>query len=151
MSNAMHVAGLFGVPRRTAEPQYQAFDFPTLFGTIGELRIQIALGGTLLFVSTVLFLANLALSMDMPTHSDLGQTLPPALSGPEDSPRVLDNMKLWAGIALLLVVLAYVLPLGAIIQDSGLFGPGGDAYPVAVGPILDWLRATLAALAGVIA
>ncbi len=27
MSNAMHRAGLAGVPRRTAEPQYQQFDF----------------------------------------------------------------------------------------------------------------------------
>ena len=143
MSNAMHVAGLFGVPRRTAEPQYEAFDFPAVFGTIGELRIQIAIGGTLLFISTLLFIANLALSMDMPTQSDLGQTLPPALSGPEDSPRGLDNMKLWAGIALLLVVLAYVLPLGAIVQDSGLLGPGGDAYPAVLVPVLDWLKATL--------
>jgi cytochrome c oxidase subunit 1 len=150
MSNAMHVAGLFGVPRRTAEPQYEAFDFPALFGTIGELRIQIAIGGTLLFLSTVLFLSNLMLSMDTPKRTDLSQSIPPALSGPTDSPRVLDNMKLWAGIALLLVVLAYVLPLGAIIQDSGLLGPGGDAYPVVIAPAFDWLQGVVALLSGVI-
>ena len=150
MSNAMHVAGLFGVPRRTAEPQYEAFDFPALFGTIGELRMQIAIGGTLLFISTVLFLANLVLSMDMPIQTDLGQRLPPALSGPEDSPRVLDNMKLWAVIALVLVVLAYALPLGAIIQDSGLLGPGGDAYPAAIAPVVDWLHGAVTALTGVL-
>jgi cytochrome c oxidase subunit 1 len=132
MSNAMHVAGLFGVPRRTAEPQYQSFGFDTVFGTVGELRLQIAIGGTLLFVSTLLFLTNLALSWGNPKTSGLGQTLPPALSGPTDSPRVLDNMKLWASIAFVLVVLAYALPLGAIIGDSGLLGPGGNAYPVVV-------------------
>jgi cytochrome c oxidase subunit 1 len=60
----------------------------------------------------------------------MGQTLPPALSGPSDSPRILDNMKLWATIAFVLVVLAYALPLGAIVADSGLLGPGGNAYPV---------------------
>ncbi len=129
MSNAMHVAGLFGVPRRTAEPQYQSFTFDSVFGSIGELRLQIALGGSLLFLSTLLFLVNIALSWGNPTTSGLGQSLPPALSGPTDSPRVLDNMRLWAAIALVLVVLAYALPLGAIVNDSGLFGPGGNAYP----------------------
>jgi len=132
MSNAMHVAGLFGVPRRTAEPQYQSFSFETVFGTVGELRIQIAVGGALLFLSTVLFLSNLMLSWGNPKTSGLGQTLPPALSGPSDSPRVLDNLKLWTVIALVLVVLAYALPLGSIVADSGLLGPGGNAYPVIV-------------------
>jgi cytochrome c oxidase subunit 1 len=132
MSNAMHVSGLYGIPRRTAEPQYQGFDFSTAFGSVAELNVQLAIGGTLLFVSALLFLANLAFSWGNPTTSGLGQTLPPALSGPDDSPRVLDNMRLWAAIALVLVALAYALPLGAIVADSGLFGPGGDAYPVTV-------------------
>ena len=133
MSNAMHVSGLYGIPRRTAEPQYQGFEFSTAFGSVAELNLQLAVGGTLLFVSSVLFLANLALSLGNPTTSGLGQTLPPALSGADDSPRVLDNMRLWAAIALVLVALAYALPLGAIVADSGLFGPGGDAYPVTIG------------------
>ena len=132
MSNAMHVSGLYGIPRRTAEPQYQGFDFSTAFGSVAELNVQLAIGGTLLFVSALLFLANLAFSWGNPTTSGLGQRLPPALSGPDDSPRVLDNMRLWAAIALVLVALAYALPLGAIVADSGLFGPGGDAYPVTV-------------------
>ncbi len=150
MSNAMHVAGLFGVPRRTAEPQY-SFDFPALFGTIGELRLQIAVGGTLLFISTVLFLSNLAFSLGTPKREGFGQTIPPALSGPEDSPAVLDNMKLWAAIAVVLVVLAYALPLGAIISDNGLFGVGIEPYPMLVRPLFDWAGATLAGLAEVIA
>jgi cytochrome c oxidase subunit 1 len=136
MSNAMHAAGLSGVPRRTAEPQYSQFEFDAVFGTlgIGELRMQIAIGGTLLFISTVLFLGNIALSWDQPRRSGFGQTLPPALSGAEKSPRVLDNMKLWAGIALVLVALAYALPIGSIIADGGLFGPGGGAYPALLDP-----------------
>jgi cytochrome c oxidase subunit 1 len=136
MSNAMHAAGLAGVPRRTAEPQYDQFEFEAVFGAlgIGELRIQLAIGGTLLFVSTVLFLGNILLSWDQPKGSGFGQTLPPALSGAEDSPRVLDNLQLWTGIALVLVVLAYALPLGAIVADGGLLGPGGGAYPALLDP-----------------
>jgi cytochrome c oxidase subunit 1 len=139
MSNAMHVAGLFGIPRRTAEPTYSGFEFDTIFGTVGELNIQIAVGGSLLFLSTLLFLGNLGLSWGLPRQSGFGQTLPPALSGPDDSPRVLDNLRLWGAIALVLVVLAYALPLGAIIADSGLLGPGGDAYPALIEPGLSVL------------
>ena len=131
MSNAMHVAGLFGIPRRTAEPQYQGFEFATTFGGVAELNIQLALGGTLLFISTLLFLSNLALSLAQPTRSGLGQRLPAALSGPEDSPRVLDNLALWrvrdrlpdlgrrataAGAAYTLVLLA----------SAGLVGPAAS-------------------------
>ncbi|MFB6297644.1 MAG: b(o/a)3-type cytochrome-c oxidase subunit 1 [Salinirussus sp.] len=141
MSNAMHVAGLFGIPRRTAEPQYAAFDFQTTFGSVAELRIQIAIGGTLLFLSTLLFLANLGLSWGMPIREGLGQRLPDPLSGPEDSPEVLDRLGLWAGIALVLVVLAYVLPLAAIVAESGLFGDS-VGYPATA--LLEGLKSTVA-------
>jgi cytochrome c oxidase subunit 1 len=141
----MHVSGLYGIPRRTAEPQYQGFDFSTAFGSVAELNVQLAVGGTLLFLSALLFLANLAFSLGTPKMSGLGQTLPPALSGPDDSPEVLDNMRLWAAIALVLVALAYALPLGAIVADSGLFGPGGDAYPVTV--VLDSVAVAVERLA----
>jgi len=57
-------------------------------------------------------------------------TLPPALSGPEDSPQVLDNLRLWFGIAFALVVLAYALPLAGIVAQSGLFGQDIQPFPV---------------------
>jgi cytochrome c oxidase subunit 1 len=42
---------------------------------------------------------------------------------------VLDNLALWTAIALVLVALAYGLPLGAIVADGGLFGPGISPSP----------------------
>ncbi|MEF8783484.1 MAG: b(o/a)3-type cytochrome-c oxidase subunit 1 [Haloarculaceae archaeon] len=147
MSNAMHIGGLSSIPRRTAEPQYAQFEFEPVFGVIGvsEIRIQIAVGGTLLFISAVLFLGNIAISWGQPKRSGFGQTLPPALSGAADSPRVLDNLALWTVIALVLVVLAYALPIGAIIADGGLFGPGGSAYPALLDPaVLDAATASVA-------
>ncbi|WP_254839173.1 b(o/a)3-type cytochrome-c oxidase subunit 1 [Natronomonas marina] len=130
MSNAMHRGGLIGIPRRTAEPQYSGFAFDAGFSTVGELRLQIALGGTLLFVSTVLFLGNVIVSLlERPMTGEFDDTLPPALSGPDDGPEVLDNLALWTAIALVLVALAYGLPLGAIVADGGLFGPGISPSP----------------------
>ena len=132
MSNAMHVMGLFGVPRRTAEPQYEGFEFVASFGSITELRMQLALGATLLFISTVLFVVNIALSTGSPTQPGLGQPLPKPLSPAADSPEVLDNLKLWFGIAMVLVVLAYALPLTSIVGDSGIIDRGVSAAPVMI-------------------
>jgi cytochrome c oxidase subunit 1 len=151
----MHVMGLFGVPRRTAEPQYQGFDFVAAFGSITELRLQLAFGATLLFISTLLFVTNIAFSSGTPTISGHGYRLSDPLSGPDDSPIVLDNLKLWFGIAMVLVVLAYTLPLAGIIGDNGLFGGGVDPVPVMIEPLVP-LGETVttklsAALTGVIA
>jgi len=51
------------------------------------------------------------------------ERLPPALSGPEHAPGVLDNLRLWTGIALALALLTYILPLASIVSGSGWFGP----------------------------
>ena len=150
MSNAMHAQGILGVPRRTAEPEYSGFDYPTMFGGFEELNVQIAIGGTLLFVSTILFIGNLVLTMGNPKVSGLADPLPPALSGPNDSPKVLDNLRLWVGIALTLVVLAYALPLAAIINRGGLLGPGVGTYPVWLSPALDALANAAASVFGAV-
>ena len=137
MSNAMHRAGLAGVPRRTAEPQYEGFAFEALLGSVFELRMQIAVGGILLFVSAVLFLVNVQITTHSRgfVHPEWGIT--PALSTPDDGPRVLDNLALWCGIALVLVVLAYIVPLWAIVQQTGLFGNVDAAVPVMLRALVD--------------
>ena len=150
MSNAMHAQGILGVPRRTAEPEYAGFDYPTMFGGFEELNIQIAIGGTLLFVSTILFIGNLLLTMGNPKVAGLAESLPPALSGPTDSPKVLDNLRLWVGIALTLVVLAYALPLAAIINRGGVLGPGVGTYPVWLTPLFDALANAATIAVGVV-
>lgn len=123
MSNAMHRAGIGGVPRRTADPTYD-FEFETALGSMTELNLQIALGGLILTLSLVLFFTHLVLSW-----FDIGTTrqatpisIPTPLSGPEHAPKVLENLRLWTAIALALILLTYILPLAAIISGSGWFG-----------------------------
>ncbi|OLZ40476.1 cytochrome C oxidase subunit I [Natrinema saccharevitans] len=131
MTNSMYRAGLVGVPRRTAEPQYQGFDYNVGVGSMGELNAQLALGGTLLFISAMLFLGLMALTVfNADSEPVVDGEIPAALSGPDDSPRVLDNLRLWFGIAFLLVVLAYALPLASIANDTGLFGRDIRSFPV---------------------
>ena len=131
MSNAMHRAGLAGVPRRVAEPEYRTVTYDAPFGTMAEMQWQIAIGGTILFLSLVAFLVVVVASWkwgeDVPKPVD--DSLPAPLSGPEHSPKILDNMKLWVGIAVVLVLLAYTLPLADMVMD-GLFTPGAPPSPM---------------------
>ncbi len=131
MTNAMYRGGLVGMPRRSAEPQYEGFDYQVAAGSVGELHAQIAIGGLLLFVSAVLFLAIVALTAYTGERGPADQEpIPPALSGPEDSAPVLDNLKLWAAIAVVLIVLAYAVPLASIVSRGGLFGPDIGPFPL---------------------
>jgi cytochrome c oxidase subunit 1 len=126
MSNAMHRIGLGSEPRRTADPFYEGVTFDTALGTVSELHLQIALGGVLLVVSLLMFIAHIVLTWfdvrNKPAPSgDIG-VLPPALSGPEHAPAVLGNLRLWTAIAVAIIILTYTMPLAAIVSGNGLFG-----------------------------
>jgi cytochrome c oxidase subunit 1 len=134
MSNAMHRAGLTGVPRRTAKPMFRdagSEPFEAVVGGIAEMRLQIAIGGVLLFLGLVLFLVVMlgtwfaekgAAPLSVNGH------IPEPLSGARGSPRLIDNLKLWTAIAALLIVLAYGLPLWSMVAD-GLLSPGAPPVP----------------------
>jgi cytochrome c oxidase subunit 1 len=131
MSNAMHRAGLAGIPRRTAEPQYEQVDFAGVIGGVGEMRIQIAVGSTLLFVALLMFLAVMLQTWAAPRSHDsllVNGEIPEPLSGSDHAPLVLDRIWLWTAIAVALVAIAYGLPLWDLASD-GLFAPGSPPYP----------------------
>jgi len=130
MSNAMHRAGLAGVPRRTATP-YDGTEYASVIGGINEMQLQIAVGGSLLFIAGLTFTWIVFSTMLSPRVEEIPVNghIPEPLSGAEDGPRVLDNLKLWAGIAVVLVVLAYAVPIWSLVAD-GLFAPGSPPIPV---------------------
>ena len=131
MSNAMHRAGLAGVPRRTAEPQYSQFDFAPVVGSMPEMRLQIAAGGTLLAVSAMLFLTVILgtwLAERGRGRLRVNSHLPEPISGARDGPAVLDNFKLWVAVAVLLVVIAYGVPISTMLTDGALT-PGVPPFP----------------------
>jgi cytochrome c oxidase subunit 1 len=134
MSNAMHRAGLAGVPRRTAVPQYEQFAYESSFGSYAGMRVQIALGGVVLFVALVMFLAVMwdTWMNESGGRLAVSSRIPEPLSTAEASPKVLDDIWLWFAIAVLLVALAYGLPLYDLASD-GLFAPGSEGYPAWLG------------------
>jgi cytochrome c oxidase subunit 1 len=132
MSNAMHRAGLAGVPRRTAEPEFNtnSMTFEPIFGTMGEMNWQIAIGGTILTISLVLFLWVIVGTWMAGEKSSkpVDDFIPKPLSGSDETPAILDNMKLWFALALIIVILAYTFPLFEMVQD-GIFSPGALPRP----------------------
>ncbi|MHC3438531.1 b(o/a)3-type cytochrome-c oxidase subunit 1 [Natrialbaceae archaeon A-gly3] len=149
MSNAMHRTGMLGVPRRTAEPWYEGFEFA---GNVGEHNLQIALGGTILVISLALFFAVILLTLLTGSKGGVeDNVIPEPLSGPDHSPAVIDNLKLWAAIAAVLVVIAYTLPLASIVDRGGLFGPEGmPTRPMVIDTITMAAQLTIDYAAGVI-
>jgi cytochrome c oxidase subunit 1 len=125
MSNAMHRAGLAGVPRRTAEPEYTQVTYDPVLGGMTEMQLQIAVGAILLFTSLTLFLVVMAATWRNGTVKPIlvNGHLPEPLSGPEHGPTILDNYRLWFAIAALLVVIAYGVPLWDMVAD-GVLAPG---------------------------
>ncbi len=131
MSNAMHRGGLAGIPRRTAEPQYDQVSFSAVVGSVSEMRLQIAIGGTLLFIAGLMFLIVMLGTWVLGKKNSalrVNGSIPEPLSGATESPVVLDNLKLWTAIAVALVLLAYGLPLADMIAD-GLLWPGSAPVP----------------------
>jgi cytochrome c oxidase subunit 1 len=130
MSNAMHRAGLAGVPRRTADPTYRNVTYDQVAGGMGEMQFQIAIGGTILFVSLIFFLLVVGGSWLLPAWDEdihVDPVLPDPLSGVEHGPAILDNWKLWLGIAIVLILAVYGLPIADLLSD-GVLTPGAEPF-----------------------
>jgi cytochrome c oxidase subunit 1 len=119
-SNALHRLGLMGAPRRTmlgAAPYLQPA-WKAVLPLVG-------IGGTVLFVSALLYFLNMALTVwasrqpapAMPAFAD-------ALSGPEHAPPILDRWRPWLALAALLIAVAYGPTLFRLALTTPLTTPG---------------------------
>ncbi|MEM4725077.1 MAG: b(o/a)3-type cytochrome-c oxidase subunit 1, partial [Candidatus Hadarchaeum sp.] len=128
----MHWAGLMGAPRRVPFSQ-AAYTQQLLQGTadlpLGGFQTAMALtaiGGTILFISGVLFLVVFVGSLltRKGTATDIDVPLAEAYSGPENAPAVLDQWRVWIGGAVVLILISYGPALYSILQASAWNAPG---------------------------
>ena len=119
-SNALHRLGMMGMPRRTPigiAPYIQAEWKPVL--------PLVAIGGTILFVSSMLYFAILLLTVFRGTRQDAAPVpFAEAMSGPDHAPALLDQWRPWLALAAVLIVIAYGPTLTRLIATTPFTTPG---------------------------
>ena len=113
----MHYLGILGSPRRTFDVTFGGH--PATQGWSPLLALT-AVGGILLFLSVMFFLYNVfrtLVSGDLVVGVDVsGTTLSGGVGAPQDTPGIVDNFKLFTAIAVVIILIAYVLPTINIIN-----------------------------------
>lgn len=120
MSTAQHMLGLLGAPRRTAYTGYAHDDALAWFDGIISNHVTMAVGGSILFLSAALLVfIVIQLWWFAPfSNEQNAESFPVAASDSSSTPRILENWKLWIGIAFLLIAIAYTIPLTEMIQHA---------------------------------
>lgn len=122
MSSAMHIAGLFGAPRRSDFSDYGGAPEATQWITY---QIAQAVGGTILFIAIILMTYMfIKLTWGTPKGE---MEFPIAELDPNapTPPPILENFKVWGVILVALIIFAYTIPIFEIISQSPL-GVTGD-------------------------
>ena len=119
-STALHELGLRGMPRRTMISQASYFqpEWSALLPWVG-------VGGALLFISGILYLLNLVLTVTVsrapaPAVPEFAVSASP----PEDGPAILNRLRPWVITAAVFLVIAYGPTLARLVATSQLNAPG---------------------------
>jgi cytochrome c oxidase subunit 1 len=121
-SNAMHVVGLLGAPRRT--PLGLAPYVPEEWS--GHL-LRIGIGGIFLFVSVYLYIvimAATALGKKVPVEEQVEPPIAESVHDPQETPAWLDRWVVWLVIALALLAIAYGPQIVDQLVHMGATSPG---------------------------
>ncbi|EZP76908.1 cytochrome c oxidase subunit I [Parageobacillus genomosp. 1] len=122
MSGSMHFAGLLGAPRRSAFSTYG--NSPQALEWI-PYQIAQAVGGTILFIGIILVLV---IVINLAFFAPKGETEFPVAEAAEPQERAalaMENWKLWIGITVALILIAYTVPFIDMIQNAP---PGSKGY-----------------------
>ncbi|WP_394121220.1 cbb3-type cytochrome c oxidase subunit I [Planococcus donghaensis] len=122
MSGAMHINGLLGSPRRTANTSYNGHSAATDWAMYETLM---AMGGVILVVGIILLVyiwAQLAFFAPKgKTDFPIGEDYSPS----DASPLFMDRWAIWVALATVSVAIAYIIPL---IDFSSGHNPGSPPF-----------------------
>jgi cytochrome c oxidase subunit 1 len=118
-SNSLHRLGLLDMPRRTAigAAPYTLPEWQAILPLVG-------IGGTVLFISGVLYVLNLLLTATVAPRATVAPVpFAQAVAGPETAPAVLDRWRPWLAVMAVLIVLAYGPTLVQLVTMTPLNTP----------------------------
>jgi cytochrome c oxidase subunit 1 len=112
-SVAYHVAGIEGAPRRVYDHSYGGLS-PYIWGPLLQIGM---IGGLIFWISGVLFMSNILLTpiLGRPASKLDGAPLLGS-NGSNDRATLLDRFSLWIIIAVILIIIAYTLPIAEILS-----------------------------------
>ena len=125
-SNAMHVVGLLGAPRRT--PLGQAPYIPEEW--TGHL-LRVSIGGAILFVSGFMYIFTMIkTSIGKKVEEEKQVEIPVAesINDPQQTPLWLDRWLPWVIATIALILIAYGPSLIEQISNMQLNSPGGRVW-----------------------
>ncbi len=111
-SIAYHIAGIYSAPRRTYDYSYGGLS-PSMW----EPLLQIGMiGGLIFWISGVLFISNILLTpfIGKPAPKLDGASILGA-NGSNEKATLLDRISLWVIIAVILIIIAYTLPIAELL------------------------------------
>lgn len=129
MSTSQHILGLLGAPRRTAYSGYN--NHPSAmewFDGILTNHVTMAIGGSILFLSAMILIYIVVMTMFLSPKAVKEEDFvdfPLAESDVENTPKFLENWWIWIGIAFVLIIIAYAIPLNDMIQHAP---PGSEGF-----------------------
>jgi len=118
-SNAMHVLGLLGAPRRTALGQS-----PYVPDDWNGALFRVAVGGAILFVSAVLYVLVMIRTSRNSEPAEVEVPVAEALQDPQKTPAWLDNWKGWLIATGALIVLSYGPQIISQVSNAQFNAPG---------------------------
>ena len=84
-----------------------------------------AIGGTILFVAVVLMIYNIYALMRAP-KGDCEYPMAEVSEEAEATPRILERWRIWIGITIVLIIIAYAIPIYGMITNDV---PGSPPFP----------------------
>jgi cytochrome c oxidase subunit 1 len=116
-----HIAGLMGLPRRVYETGYAgAAQAQTWEG----LTYASALGGLILFASAMFFVLSMVFTLISSKRGEPQEIEWAEPLGGPGKPGIWDRLGLWFVVAIILVIIAYAIPLSDIFGLTRYGSPG---------------------------
>ncbi len=125
MSGSMHLMGILGAPRRTAYTTYQNHATALAwFDGMFTNYVTVAIGAAILTIAAGLMFYNFIYMTWLAPKGETAFPISEPASDTSTTPKILENWKLWIGIAALLILFAYTIPVYNMIVHAPPGSPG---------------------------